>query len=163
MGIIKLQFLIDNHETIALAISFFAIFIASLAMIISFFSHRVAKQKLRLDLHNKRFDVYCRILNYANLFLTEQMQKIQDSDIRYNFILAFRESKFLFKPNSGIYKIIEDILQTCGDILFYYESKDKFEFKNDKYEQILTKKLSIEGKLINLENAMLPYLKFSIT
>ena len=87
----------------------------------------------------------------------------QDADIvntENSFIIALRESKFLFKSNSKIYEAIKDINQTCSTIKYYHENGEQMNFY--KHEEIVNKRLSIEEKLISLENKMLPYLRFDL-
>lgn len=68
------------------------------------------QQKLRLDLYNKRFNVYDKTLAlYAALhnanasFKNEDFMKVVNA-----FTPAFNESKFLFHPKHGVHQLLDE-------------------------------------------------------
>lgn len=122
----------------------------------------MTKNKLKLDLYNRRFEIYTRVLNYCNLFMMGDSKGVDYPEKKINFIVAFRESNFLFESNSGIYEIIKDLMQTCSFIEFYHANEKGITFDNNKHDDVISKQNSIEEKLITLEKAMSPYLKFGL-
>lgn len=143
--------------TIPLIISFFA-------LMNSRYASKLTKEKLRLDLYNKRFDIYLKILDYSLQFRfpitleNNDVNKIYRPDFEISFIKAFRESQFLFKTNSQIYVIIEDIKNECSAIFSHYKYPDL----RLNREILLSKQNSIEEKLKMLETALIPYLRFEL-
>jgi len=79
-----------------------------------------SREKLRLDLYNRRFDVYSRTLDFYHslqLWTPTDLEKastsLQDSaELRKTqraFIKASREAQFLFSDASGIHKRLEQM------------------------------------------------------
>ena len=98
---------------IALAVSAFSVCFTALATWTS-------REKLRLDLYNRRFDVYSRtldlyhaMLEWRSTELEKRTTSLQDSaELRVAqkaFIKASREAQFLFKDDSGIKAQLEQI------------------------------------------------------
>lgn len=98
---------------IALAVSGLSVCFAGLAFWTS-------REKLRLDLYNRRFDVYSRTLDFYHALLgwaPTQSEKgtasLQDSPeliaTQKAFIKASREAQFLFKDGSGIKTQLEQV------------------------------------------------------
>jgi hypothetical protein len=98
---------------LAFAVSLASLFIAASAFWTS-------REKLRLDLYNRRFDVYSRALDYAHSLddwiptdAERASHSLQDSaDLERTkraFIKASRESQFLFKDTSGVHKLLEQM------------------------------------------------------
>lgn len=121
---------------------------------ISIKSFKMSKESLRLSLYNRRFGVYQSILKYSRVFIMGNVQELQNSDIESNFYLAFRESKNLFKDDSGVYKIIENIKKNCNYI-------NSAQSDTNKNELITIEKHSLEKNLHSLESALKIYLKFN--
>lgn len=78
--------------------------LSTFAVIVSVLSFFVASEKFRLDLYNKRFEIYNRTVRFYQLLM--KSNGINDDDVflsaRNDFITASRESQFLFSPESGI-------------------------------------------------------------
>jgi hypothetical protein len=85
--------------------------ISLVALIISAFSFYLASEKFRLDLYNKRFDIYVRTVKfYQAMFKSEKADEDQERArlalLQQDFIIASRESQFLFSPESGVYDLL---------------------------------------------------------
>ena len=85
-----------------------AIIISFVALVVAAFSFFVTSERFRLDLYNKRFDIYVRTVRFYQVLIAS---KRDDEDetfaaLRKDFILAVRESQFLFRPESGIYDLL---------------------------------------------------------
>jgi hypothetical protein len=65
------------------------------------------REKLRLDLYNRRFEIYRSCLN-----LHEQLMGhgSQEENLLDPFFRAFRESRFMF-PDSGVHELLEKLLK----------------------------------------------------
>ena len=88
-----------------------ATIISIIALIIATFSFFVASEKFRLDLYNKRFDIYVRTVKlYQALLKPERDYEAETfAALRNDFIIATRESQFLFKPESGVYSLLSSL------------------------------------------------------
>jgi hypothetical protein len=74
-----------------------------LAFVVACFALWVSAEKLRLNLYNKRFDIYLRTLKFQQaLFRMGKEDGVFDT-LQADFMIASRESKFLFSPESGVY------------------------------------------------------------
>ena len=78
--------------------------ISALALIVATFSFVVASERFRLDLYNKRYDIYVRTIKFYWVLLRseEAVAHLGNFEqVRADFILAVRESRFLFPPKIG--------------------------------------------------------------
>jgi hypothetical protein len=63
------------------------------------------KSKLKLDLYNKRFDIYSAALKFHQELMSEGLS----TETHRNFIEAKQSSKFLFHPKDEIYEVLNEI------------------------------------------------------
>jgi hypothetical protein len=79
-----------------------------------------SREKLRLDLYNRRFDIYSRTLDFFHALggweptdAERATTSLQDSPALANaqksFIKASREAQFLFDDASGVQKLLEQV------------------------------------------------------
>jgi hypothetical protein len=80
--------------------------IAVIVAIITYQQWRTNREKLRLDLYNRRFEVYLRCLDLYQEVIEGKPQLRLDSQTP--FTRAFRESRFLFPTSSGVYKVLQE-------------------------------------------------------
>jgi hypothetical protein len=89
-----------------------------------------SREKLRLDLYNRRFDIYSRTLDFYHALsgwipteLEKRETSLQDSlELRTTqraFIKASREAGFLFDDDSGIQKLLEQMHTDSIGIIGY--------------------------------------------
>lgn len=85
-----------------------ATLISLVALIVAAFSFFVASERFRLDLYNKRFDIYVRTVRFYQALMTSKRDNGDETfaALRKDFILASRESQFLFSPESGVYDLL---------------------------------------------------------
>ncbi len=85
-----------------------ATLISLVALIVAAFSFFVASERFRLDLYNKRFDIYMRTVRFYQALITSKRDNEDEafSALRKDFILASRESQFLFSPESGVHDLL---------------------------------------------------------
>jgi hypothetical protein len=87
----------------------FPTLISLVALAISTFSYFVAPERFRLDLHNKRFDIYVRTVKFYQALLSSEVGMADGRSfvaLRADFIIAVKESRFLFSPESGVYDLL---------------------------------------------------------
>lgn len=78
--------------------------ISLVALAVALFSLFVSAEKFRLDLYNKRFDIYIRTVKFYQAMMKQE--KGTFDALQADFIIASRESKFLFSPESGVYDLL---------------------------------------------------------
>ncbi len=78
------------------------------------------QEKLRLDLYQRRFEIYLRVLEY-HWALLEWKDEPEQFALRGPFVKAFCESRFMFPKGSGIYDFL---------ILFNYHAVRIVNFKS---------------------------------
>ncbi len=121
------------------------IFIAAFVAFINLNQWRISRDKLRLDLFNRRFDVYLRVLDYYQEFF--KVEGVPSDSITTSFIKAVRESRFIFPKASGIFEFLEE----------FWHRADKFAKniarRDGDAEWIL-------NTMATLETKMEPYVKF---
>lgn len=82
---------------------------------------KIASAKVKLDLYNKRFNVYISALEYY-----QAMWKQTDVDLKEKgaeFIKCYRESLFLFSEKDGIHQTLTKIKNNGGIVSTYEEYK----------------------------------------
>jgi len=96
----------------------FAVSLASLLVAAGAFW--TSREKLRLDLYNRRFEIYGQVLDYVHALddwnptdAERASRSLQDfTDLKRTqraFIKATREAQFLFKDESGVHKLLEQM------------------------------------------------------
>ncbi len=135
--------------------------VSFLAFVVAFFALWVSADKLRLDLYNKRFDIYLRTLKFQQALFRTGKDDGTFAALQTDFMIASRESIFLFSPKSGV----------CGQLRKLHEASATI-MQAVPEELPLEKKLEYEEKrsaaivlwsgpgLEKLENLMAPYLNF---
>jgi|SRR5665647_1523321 len=108
---------------------------------IAFAQLKTNNLKLKLDLYNRRFDIYKKTLNYYlnNIYINKRIEsEILNSN--YEFTIAYRESNFLFERKSGVHEKLTAI-------------KDLIANKSTDARQL-------ETAMLALEQSLLPSLNF---
>jgi hypothetical protein len=139
---------------------------AIIALFIAWRQASIAKAKLRLDLYNKRFDIYTNAVKL--LHVTEALEHNKPISEKFDetyrrFIISFRESKFLF--NKEIYDILAVISDSAFKIAHYKEKSSQlnnslpppsliFADENIKNQKTLYESIEL------LERCMEKYLNF---
>lgn len=128
---------------------------------------RINRDKLRLDLYQRRFHIYESVVAFyaALLGSKEQMRTDEFTQKQMDFIRSVRESRFLFDEASGIHERLEMLSSKYYAIVGYKTEAQAI--ANDppsviKWHQDMVAALALFEKSIGeLESAMLPYLMFS--
>jgi hypothetical protein len=89
--------------------------IAVIVAIITYQQWRTNREKLRLDLYNRRFEIYLRCLDLYRAPVEEKSASERDA-ILSRFVSARLESRFLFPKDSGIQNLMIDF-QRCATAL----------------------------------------------
>lgn len=137
--------------------------IALFVAIIGYNQWRISRDKLRLDLFNRRFDIYLRVLDYYQQLLQWQ-DKPEQIALGMPFIKAVRESRFIFPKDSGVHQFLEDFQKHVYPITGYTEVRKSLQGMPKELSEFAQKKLDNVNWILNsmktLEDKMEPYLRF---
>ena len=95
--------------------------IAFFVAITGYFQWRTGEKKLRLDLYNRRFDVYRNAVWFQNKLQTSDLKKdrLEFDELREKFWASMMESRFLFDTESGIYQLLYELNIRSYNIVFH--------------------------------------------
>jgi hypothetical protein len=145
-------------------LTFLTILISFLAFVVALFSLMVSEEKFRLDLYNKRFEIYVRTVKFYQSLMSSKESKEKGAlePLQQEFILASRESQFLFDPTSGVYDLLYRLNMASLKIIGSHDMP-----KGLPVEQILQNQKELSDALIlwnssmeRLESLMAPYLNY---
>ena len=146
--------------------------IAIIAVGIAYFQLETNRDKLRLDLYNRRFEIYTKILDlYFELLNFKSIKEPSKEDIvafkrvMGSFFKYQSESRFLFKEDSGVFSILEAIYRNIWTIIAYIEHHEEWqhfqvEIKTEQFNKYNMAWSSFDGDIGRLNEAMKPYLDF---
>jgi hypothetical protein len=125
-----------------------------------------SREKFRLDLYDRRFAVYERSLAfyYAVVVPSENPGVDEWTRVSRAFVTSVRESRFLFKPESGISTLLEEVRAKSQLIRGWRESGQLAQQAPDTYIK-MTKDATaalefLQGALVDLESRLMEYLDF---
>ena len=135
------------------------------AAVFTYRSWRDSREKIRLDLFDRRFDIYLRTLSLYQVLLnwkdTDEQKALVDP-----FLKAGREARFIFPSNSGGYEYLEEFgLQALGIIHFkasmaLYPEEGMHHARADLIAARLDHAKWIRNSIVKLEDLMKPYMSF---
>jgi hypothetical protein len=135
--------------------------VSILAFVVAFFALWVSADKLRLDLYNKRFDIYLRTLKFQQALFRTGKEDGTLAALQTDFMIASRESTFLFSPKSGVYDQLRKLLEASATIMQDISKELPPEMKSEHQEKRSAALVLWFGPgLETLENLMAPYLNF---
>jgi hypothetical protein len=133
----------------------------------------VNRSKLRLDLYNRRFEIYRKTLDFYQIVQDYDPSKAtKDDRIKYNgrqldFIKSHRESQFLFsKKFKCVYQLLDEFRQRAYRIVAYRELREKMrnqdtsEGNKNAYDKYARDLEWVNNFIPLLEEKMAPYLNF---
>jgi hypothetical protein len=153
--------------------TFNALLTPTIAIIAAYIAWRqwiTSHNQFKFGLYNRRFNVYDRTINFYSAYMDynpdseepekqEKLRKLEESKVE--FIIAYRESRFLFGESSLVYVLLEKIknnllirfqLKVSTNTDIYYCSQ----LHKDKESQPHP-----EEQIKSLENALLQWIDFS--
>ncbi|WP_157652994.1 hypothetical protein [Burkholderia ubonensis] len=144
-----------------------AVLISAYVAWVAYQQYRTNREKLRLDLYDRRFSVYVAAIDFYHMLLGYDGNNQQHQDAHRAFIKAVRESRFLFGPESAIVSILEEMHVRTARITGFKDLPDGFS-KSDphEYQRLFQAQqddyLWIGGEqgLLRLEAALMPFLDF---
>ena len=146
--------------------SLLTIFISLATFSIAFSQMKIASAKNRLDLYNKRFNIYVTALEYFQACWHKSHKEIEEKS--FEITHAYREARFLFAMEDGIYTTLGKIQQNGSTILAFEKHKYEREnnLTNDRlhletlHENACNARLDFQKNLEALESQMERYIQF---
>jgi hypothetical protein len=139
-----------------------AVYVASIGT----FQWFTAREKLRLDLYNRRFEVYLRALDFMQaLMMWSSIPPEERQPKRIAFIRATRESRFLFADDPRILRLLEEFHTRSFKVTGYIEelSQHAAIMPKETIAAYQEKQSSLEWimeSIGQLETLLIPYLAF---
>ncbi len=114
----------------------------------------VSREKLRLDLYERRFDVLARTLDFVQGLAKWHSLSESDQEQKHSaFIRAARESRFLFASEPRICQLLDEINVRSAEQLFVYRS-------TGKTQPLILDPTKETADLLRLETLLSPFLAF---
>ena len=135
-------------------------FVALLAFVVSIGVFLVNREKVRLELFERRFSIYTGVLEYALIFARSKYTNIEKNELEeklLNCVKAFRQSKYLFNKNDRIYDCIHEIIKIISSIKKQFDERTTALTNPDTYINPLK---TLDPKIEELEELLTPYLYF---
>jgi hypothetical protein len=135
--------------------------IAVLGVFIALLQARTARNKLKLDLFDRRFAVYDKTVLYYQAYYSAGTDTDAVRRRAEDFIRAYRESWFLFGPDSEVYKAMTDVKDTLS---FLVKFEDKFrsppydDSEHKTWLKLKAEKPDLTKLMESLERALSPWL-----
>lgn len=149
------------YADVTLYLSIAAALVSLATLTVGYTQMKIASAKVKLDLYNKRFNVYVSALEYYQAFWDKNGGDLKVKGAE--FIKCYRESQFLFSEKSGVYATLTVIKDSAGVIKIYEEMKA--EGKKDLGElhsKSVTAREKIGNALQTLEKQMAKYIDFKV-
>jgi len=96
-----------DKEAITLTLSISAGIVSAATFIVALAQMKIASAKNRLELYNKRFNIYTCALDYFQAAWGKSDRPAEAH--QREFIRCYRESQFLFKDSDGVYATLTKI------------------------------------------------------
>ena len=142
------------------------VIIAVYVAFIGTFQWITAREKLRLDLYNRRFDVYLNALDFMQaLMMWNAIRQEERLQKRVIFIRATRESRFLFADDARILRLLEEFHVRSFKVTGYDEDLKQYMTVMPKetiaaYHEKQSNLEWIMESIGQLETLLTPYLAF---
>ena len=124
----------------------------------------IAKEKLRLDLYNRRFEIFSSIFDLYEVMISWEGTAEQTA-VRTRFFRAYQESGFLFRKESGIEDLLKQLNDEATKVIDFRKNPERYQSDPKRYIEHLQKMTDIqlgvfEEGLKKLKLAMSEYLNF---
>lgn len=135
------------------------VLVACATFVVGYSQAKIASAKVKLDLYERRFNVYVTALNYCQAIYHINHLEIDECMLR--LIKSCRESKFLFKEEDGIYEILTKIKKEGDTLLLFREYRKKGVNDSDNpFKAAIEEPHDFSKSLEDLEEKIKPYIQF---
>lgn len=148
---------------VPIIVSIVALLASSTIPVVVFRSQsRASKEKLRLDLYERRFSIFDRLISFYQALLDspDNFPKPEFVALHRDFIKSVRESQFLFADDAGIFVMLKDLQKSAFKRVI---APIKAKSEDPKVVQEAISDLSLIGfddQVDKIEKALKPYLGF---
>ena len=147
------------NAALALAVPVLTMLIAASVALIAYYQWKTNREKLRLDLYQRRFEIYLRVLDFH--FAIWQQDEPKLDLLHVPFMKAFWESKFLFPEKSGIYDLLDEYnLRTSRVRVYRGQIPPRSDLTPEERAQLIKDEIWIKDCIGILEEKLGPYLNF---
>jgi hypothetical protein len=147
------------NTTLGLAVPVLTVLIGASVALIACYQWKTNREKLRLDLYQRRFEIYLRVLDFH--FAIWQQDEPKLDLLHVPFMKAFWESKFLFPEKSGIYDFLDDYnLRTSRVRVYRSQIPPRSDLTPEERAQLIKDEIWIKDCIGILEEKLGPYLNF---
>ena len=137
-----------------------------IAVTVAWSQMRIASAKIKLDLYNRRFNIYVAALDYYQSAWGKTEKNMTEAGSA--FVRAFRESVFLFDRNDKVYETLDRIKNHGAAIGFNKNANlnENWPLKYDSSAMTMLKQRSdrayeeFEKDLLLLEQQLQKYINF---
>ncbi len=130
---------------------------------INFSQWKTNREKLRLDLYEKRFQIYLRVLAFYQQIVVWEDREDQVA-LQEPFFAAFRESQFMFPPKSRVFDLLSEFHQRSFFVVKFTVARKKLEgMPREQMDPFKTRTENVNWLLESMgkiEKAVMPYLSF---
>ncbi len=146
----------------------FGAVIGFFGILIAYRQSTTARARLKLDLYDKRFNIYIAVLDLHQAIMRKELRDIEEAG--FIFLRAFRESLFLFKIRDGIYTTLSSINDIAVDVIAHEkhirdvgvngEDEREREYSNRLRKRASEGRNELESFIRRLEAQLRKYLDF---
>jgi hypothetical protein len=130
---------------------------------INYFQWKTNREKLRLDLYEKRFQIYLRVLAFFQQIIVWEDREDQVA-LQEPFFAAFRESQFMFPSKSRVFDLLSEFHERSFFVVKFTEARKALDGMPREQRDLSHKRTENVNWLLesmgNIEKGMLPYLNF---
>ncbi len=120
---------------------------------------QTSQEKLRLDLYQRRYEIYLRVLDFHMALWQQDEPKL--NVLHVLFMKAFWESKFLFPKESGIYDFLDNYNTRTSRVRVYRsEIPPRSDVSLEERAQLAKDQKWIMNCIGILDEKLGPYLNF---
>lgn len=125
----------------------------------------IASEKLRLDLYNRRFEVFSSIFDFYEAMISWDGRP-EHLKARSKFFRAYQESAFLFAKESGIEQLLKSLNDSGAKVIGFKENSGSLKvdprFYIEKFNEMNDIQITVfDVGLAKFREAIYPYLHFS--
>lgn len=147
---------------VTIVVSVVGAVVGLIALTVAWSQMRIASAKTKLDLYNKRFNVYLAALEFYHYAYSNDRKDIREKANKLT--QAYRESKFLFDAEDGIYELLGQIQKGSAAVRASEEHKQKPGSDKDMAWKLLERSsdalLKMHEDILSLEEKLNKYLSF---
>lgn len=137
--------------------------VACSTFVVGYSQAKIASAKVKLDLYERRFNVYVTALKYCQeIHLLDISHLETDKHMFLELVKSSREAMFLFKKEDGIDEILTEIKERGEELVSYrnYPREEKSLSSMNPYINAYTNQHDFTKSLEDLEEKIKPYIQF---